>query len=545
MKTIVSLILFTLSLAAQAEKGTVCTITVNSPDEKQTFRQYLSKEKWDFVELVESGRADWLETACRRRVKCDLLIISGHFSPGTGFYPEEGKSHENLKVEEMERVSCSESCPNLFGHLKEVYMFGCNTLNVSRNAEAPGEVVRALRRAGYNPQQAERIAREMAETHGESSSDQMRRIFVNTPVIYGFGAAAPLGPYAAVTLNRYFRTALHGEIGTGQVSKGLLSAFSANSMRSVPGLSPNEKGAAHRSEVCNFYDRRLSAAEKIKFIGRVLERNPGELRLFFPRIEKFLAELTEAEKGDPEFSAALGAISADTQRRDGYLRVAQDADQAPMRARMLKVARELNWLTDETLREQVYRMVNDLVKRGQAEPQAMDLVCRLNREIGLQPDRHFLEMYASERNPIGPRAMAACLGSAQGYGEMLAILSQSDQKALEYAQVYFRYFEMRPTDIVALIDRISSAASVSTQVTTLGILAKLYVSEAEVLSRLLEYFTNTASPEVQRAIAGVFVRARFDHIDKRAFASTLSQRRLRSTGDRDVIDFVIRRLELR
>jgi hypothetical protein len=28
----------------------------------------------------------------------------------------------------MEQASCSDSCPGVFAHLKEVYLFGCNTL---------------------------------------------------------------------------------------------------------------------------------------------------------------------------------------------------------------------------------------------------------------------------------------------------------------------------------------------------------------------------------------------------------------------------------
>ena len=50
------LVLFTATLslpvplaAAQAEMQTVCTITVNSADEKETFRRYLPASKYKFV----------------------------------------------------------------------------------------------------------------------------------------------------------------------------------------------------------------------------------------------------------------------------------------------------------------------------------------------------------------------------------------------------------------------------------------------------------------------------------------------------------------
>jgi hypothetical protein len=45
----------------------VCTITVNSPDEKETFRRHLPPGDYRFVELVERGRTDWLASACEQR----------------------------------------------------------------------------------------------------------------------------------------------------------------------------------------------------------------------------------------------------------------------------------------------------------------------------------------------------------------------------------------------------------------------------------------------------------------------------------------------
>src|SRR5207302_6764065 len=61
---------------AHADKKTVCSITVNSPDEKEAFRRSLPSNKYQFVELVERGRSDWLESACRQGIRCDVLVIS-------------------------------------------------------------------------------------------------------------------------------------------------------------------------------------------------------------------------------------------------------------------------------------------------------------------------------------------------------------------------------------------------------------------------------------------------------------------------------------
>src|SRR2546423_15453478 len=69
-----------------AEKKTVCTITVNSADEKEAFRRSLPADKFQFVELVERGRPDWLSSACNRKIRCDVLGISGHYDGGNEFF---------------------------------------------------------------------------------------------------------------------------------------------------------------------------------------------------------------------------------------------------------------------------------------------------------------------------------------------------------------------------------------------------------------------------------------------------------------------------
>src|SRR5262249_8051122 len=91
---------------AQAARKTVCSITVNSSDEVETFRRNLPPDKFQFVELVERGRPDWLASACRRGVHCDILVISGHYDGRDEFYSQNVEAEEYLPIDEMERVSC-------------------------------------------------------------------------------------------------------------------------------------------------------------------------------------------------------------------------------------------------------------------------------------------------------------------------------------------------------------------------------------------------------------------------------------------------------
>src|SRR5438477_8355333 len=166
-----------------ADKKTVCTITVNSADEKEAFRRSLPPDKYQFVELVERGRPDWLASACQQKIRCDMLVISGHYDGGNEFFSEHVEASEYLPVAEMERASCSASCSTLFSQLKEVYLFGCNTLNPERQNNTPAVIARDLAIAGRSTADGERMAQVLSARYGDSSRDRMRQIFPSVPVI--------------------------------------------------------------------------------------------------------------------------------------------------------------------------------------------------------------------------------------------------------------------------------------------------------------------------------------------------------------------------
>ena len=130
--------LMSANAAAAAAHKTVCTITVNSADEKESLRRLLPPDQYQFVELVERGRPDWLASACRQNIRCDVLVISGHYDGGNEFFSDQVEAREYLPVAELERASCSESDRGIFAELKEVYLFGCNTLDAVVDAQHVG-----------------------------------------------------------------------------------------------------------------------------------------------------------------------------------------------------------------------------------------------------------------------------------------------------------------------------------------------------------------------------------------------------------------------
>ncbi|MEO8346073.1 MAG: hypothetical protein ABI607_10285, partial [Betaproteobacteria bacterium] len=401
-------------LDARADKSTVCTITVNSPDEKEVLRRSLPEDQFQFVELVEPGRPDWLQTACRRKTQCDVLVISGHFDAGTEFYSGRVDARESLKVTEMERISCSDSCPGLFSQLKEVYLFGCNTLNVATIESTADEIARGLVRSGQSPAEADRVAKALNERHSESNQDGMRRIFPNVPVIYGFSRLAPLGPTAANILTGYFQSTPHAEVGSGRASPALLRSFAAHGMTVTSGLGSSDPRADYRRDVCQFSDDGLSAAQMLRFIHTLLGRDMVEVRMFFERIETFLAALPEAERQSPSVTRVLGEIAGDEPARERYLAFARDVDRPPIRIRMMGVARTLGWLSPAEERAEFVRVIDEQLAGNAISPAEVDLICALNANRGLDPELARFNLPQWQADEVAHAAVLACLGSATG-----------------------------------------------------------------------------------------------------------------------------------
>ncbi len=525
-----------------AEKKTVCTITVNSADEKEAFQRTLSPDKYRFVELVERGRIDWLESACRQGVQCDVLVVSGHYDGGNEFFSERVESREFLPVDELERASCSGSCDGLFSQLKEVYLFGCNTLNAGANKNASAEISRSLVRSGHSRADAERLARALGTLHGESSRDRMRQVFKDVPAIYGFSAVAPLGPAAASILQRHLQSGGAADVASGRTSSRLLGNFAAHSMVAVSGVSGGDPLAAHRQDICQLSDDRLSAAQKLDFIHALLGRESAEVRMFLERIERYASALPDATRQQPAVADALVRISADDAARQRYLEFARDADQVTVRARMLDLAQNLGWLNSEEKWAEMVRVIGDQLARPSAAAADVDQMCALNANHAFDEVLLALPPITGDRLPQA--AMLACLGNVEAHARVLAALTSSRDDDIAVAQVYLQH---RPVDdaaeLRAMTSRIARMSGNEAKVRALQSLARLRLSDRASLDELVRLYPVAGSPGVQIAIADVFIRADYTAMAKPELVQTLRDHRLNSGQGHDVIDVLIRRLE--
>ena len=530
-------------IEARAEKRTVCTVTVNSADEREVFRQRLPEGEYEFVELVERGRPDWLASACRQGVRCDLLLISGHFDGMTEFYSDRLAQQESLPVAELERASCSDSCPGVFSQLKEVYLFGCNTMNAEPLTSTSAEAERSLMRSGYTPADAQRLTRVLNRRHAESSRDHMRRIFTNVPAIYGFSRLAPLGPTAATLLNRYFDSASPPDVGSGRPDPRLLGQFAASTMVVASGLTEADPDAAFRRETCQFVDERLSPAAKLAFVHNLLRRDMAEARMFLDRIERLYASFTEGERQMPSFVAARAAIARDTKVSERFLRFAADADLPRTRARMIELGGTLGWLSPGDQRAELVRMFGDLIGRGSIGPSEIDLACALNKDHRLDAERSRLKLPPAQADKVNNAAALACLGSATARTRVLKALTSPYDADVELAQVYLRHRPITDVEELRLIaNGIARMPGSGAQVRALETLAQHRLSDSQTLNELARLFPSAASVDVQRAIAEVLIRGDYESIAKPEFVRVLSQNRRKSPDGTDIIDILIRRL---
>jgi len=530
---------------AATGKETVCTITVNSSNEKHAFERYLPKSGFEFVELVERGRPDWLESARRKGIRCDILVISGHYdggdyAGGNEFFSEHVESREYLPVDEMERIACSNPDDGLFAHVKAVYLFGCNTLNPVALRSAPDEIARTLVQSGHSPAEAERLARQMSPRFADSSRDRMRHIFRNVPAIYGFSSVAPLGPLAATYLDRYFQAGGVHEVATGKPTAKLLAYFPGHSLTLTRGSIDADPDAGFRRDVCQFLDERLSPVQRAQFVHALLGRDMAEVRLFLDRLERYEASVASRHDESTELVRALAAITNDESTRDRYLQFMRATDDTALRVRMIDLAQRLGWLSTEQRLAELAAVVAGRYARPVLTAADVDLVCKLNATHALDSARGTLK----PADDVGHAAILGCLGDGNQRVPLLRALTSPRDADVQIAQVYLQYQPIADVDELRDVTRgIARMSDAGAQVRALDALADHRVSDHQALEALARLFPIAKTIDVQRAIAGVLIRADYHAMDAADLVHTLREHRFRSQDGRDLIDVLISRLD--
>jgi len=312
-------------------------------------------------------------------------------------------------------------------------------------------------------------------------------------------------------------------------------------MTVAAGLGAGEAQADRRRDVCRFVDDRSSTARKVAFAHNVLQREIAEVRMLLGDLEKYFASLDETERRSPLVSEALDRIAGDRATRKRYLSFARDADEAVVRTRMLKLAHTLGWLSTSELHAEIGQMMRDRLAQHAVGPADVDLFCSLNRSGELDAQ---LAPLSVDEGDIAHAAVRACLGSGRDRARIVGALTGARDDDIEIAQVYLRHHPIVDADeLRSLTAEIARMKSGEAQVRALDTLSRYQLSDRASVDSLARLFPLTRSLGVQRAIAGVLLRADYSAIEKPELVRALRQHRLKSPTGEDLIDVLIRRLE--
>ena len=233
LKLVISIILFGAFQSAYATK--LCSMTFNSSDEKKV----MSSVYGEAYELVPDNKdPNWLDKACKAPVKCDVLLVSGHF--GGVFFGE--KSSPTLDLKTLENLSCNQRCPSI-DNAQSVFLMGCNTLATKQpDSISIDQYLHVLVQDGFPRYLAEEVASSRYLDYGFSLEDRMKLAFPNAKVLYGFSSKGPLGAEAAPRLKKAF-----SNVRNENIESRLLSAFEGTSFSIA---RPQSLGTLKRNESC-------------------------------------------------------------------------------------------------------------------------------------------------------------------------------------------------------------------------------------------------------------------------------------------------------
>lgn len=249
------LILSVLGSSSFASALNICAMTFNSDDEKKAIESvYGNDPAHKIIELVPQGQnGEWLKNACASQVKCDVLVMSGHF--GGLFFGE--KTLPTLSMTEMFQHSCQNDCPNIFESVKSIYLMGCNTLATKKQDHRSIEdYLSVLVGDGFPLQNAEVVAASRYANFGESIENQMRMIFPKAELIFGFDSTGPLGKKAGPLLKKALQM-------TPEAERNRIGASATALMTNFKGLNarvskPDAQSSQNRALRCELTNERPS-----------------------------------------------------------------------------------------------------------------------------------------------------------------------------------------------------------------------------------------------------------------------------------------------
>lgn len=333
-------ILATLLFAQNSVSAkTVCSMTLNSPEELNIIKKYLGTTDYDYVELGATP-----QRFCGTQVRCDVFVVSAHF--GGHFFGDKGE----ISLDDVEALSCSSGCGNIFGHVQQAYLFGCNTLNGKvRDQRTPQQYVDVLRTDGYGLSQAQRLAANIYSPLGGTYNERMQQVFPNASDIFGFSSLAPTGKHISDVLDKAFSK--YPNTPADQWAKTLTTDLKWLSFTSTSGKSQAD------SVICQFAGKR-GDAEKLKVVRAVFERGEG-LRVATMMVGFF--KTLSLDDLDYRAMNELSQIRKNQAAREQLLNFVSNSSDAftVVRLELLEMMEKIGWINSQ----QASQLATDMVLR--------------------------------------------------------------------------------------------------------------------------------------------------------------------------------------
>jgi hypothetical protein len=470
-------------------------------------------------------------------VRCDLLVISGHFDGGNHFYADGDPPRSMLSVSELERASCSASCAGVFGALREVYLFGCNTLSSRPLPWTDGPLGDAST-TGPPPVPDPRTR----PVQGESARDRLRQIFDRVPLLYGFEASAPLGPAAATALDRAMRKGALAAVGSGKPNASLLAEFAALGMVTEAGW--DARASRTRWDVCRVADPREQPSNIVRYLHELVRQDIAAVSEHIHRWLGLVDWLRDQARSPGETATAFESLTGDASARREFLAFAHRTVSAPDRARLLGLARAIGWLSDAEHREEAVRLLREIASRPTIGLDELGLACTIDRSLAPLSDSEQLALRVGAPDSVAHAALLACTGAAPERQRTLAALASDDPNDVLIGAAFLSHRPtLAPLEWRALVEAVGAMTSPQAQTTALEALGRSGLSDATVVARLGALYSDTPFWSVQNAIAGLLLRAEA-HAWRQVpgLAPMLRDRRLPGPQDRTLVDALLERL---
>ncbi len=363
----------------------ICSMTFNSSNERETFKKIYPGSVHELV--PDDKNPNWLKDQCKSGIKCDVLLISGHF--GGTFFGE--KSSQILALHDLEDLSCQHSCDSILG-AKQVYLMGCNTLaDKTPDHRSIDTYLKVLVQDGFPRSIAEDVVASRYANFGLSMAERMSLAFNHSESLYGFSSTGPLGALAAPLL----REAVTRNASVQELDQALKSAFSGTSFRVVH--PQNEIQSETQRLSCKLrskdtstreagYEQALTQAPLSKYFDLFLNHSDDSaLKRAFELLPSARDKLESLAQSISEKSEVLIGIGV----------------------KVLKLRHELQLISDQEYKSKLEIMIESRLKLG-LDYISLDQLCDIAQsDLSLSFQSNYLN-YASYSNRSYYEHLAGC-----------------------------------------------------------------------------------------------------------------------------------------